>query len=239
MTTDAAVDDGLARVLLRAGVVALAQVDLARERADALPLAASLISVGAVSDDVLARVLGTHHELPVLDRAQLDDLTALVDASGSAAVPVEAWHQGLGGVVAVTPAPGVVAIARLRDLQATVGSPGEPRAASADTAAGATISALLDRVVALRADDVVSESVGDRARMRLRIGEVVEELLDVPAAILPALSAELKHRAGLDPLVRHRPQDALVPLQASIGPVLAHVATTPTPAGERVVVRFV
>lgn len=246
-------ENALARMLLRRGLVQPVQIDLARSRADGLPLAARLLAIGAIDDAVLATALAEHHGLPLLSRPELLDAVAPV----ATAVPLEARTAAGARVARVVVQPGPddlatsgVGIALLRDLQACAGSAsqgaiGEPLGVQdgrPDDTALRALASVLRRARREGVDAVLIEPAGDRVRLRLRTGNALADALDLPVAIEPALAAALKRMAGLDAVERTAPQDALVRLRLADPEEeqsIAHVATTPSTGSERLVVRLV
>lgn len=256
-------DEALARMLLRRGLVQPVQVDLARERRSALPLAARLLAVGALDDAALAGAIAEHHGLLVLTRDELR--TAPTRAAVPLAAPTVPGTSVARGVLQPGPAdlaaPAGVGIALLRDLQARVGAAtdgvladgaddgaadgaddgADPGADSGDAVQRA-LATVLRRARRDGVDVVVMEPVGERLRIRMRTDDELADVLDLPAAIEPALAAALKRAAHLDVLSR-APQDALVRLRlgdpGTEAASLVHVATTPVATGERLVVRLV
>ncbi len=89
-----------------------------------------------------------------------------------------------------------------------------------------------------RASDIHIEPSGERVRVRFRIDGALNDVLDLPASIGPALVSRLKILGGMNIVERRRPQDGQISMNVEGREVDIRVATTSVIGGEKVVMRL-
>jgi type IV pilus assembly protein PilB len=89
-----------------------------------------------------------------------------------------------------------------------------------------------------RASDVHIEPFGDRVRVRYRIDGALNDVLDLPGSIGPAIVSRLKIMGEMNIVERRRPQDGQISMEVEGRGVDIRVATTPVVGGEKVVLRL-
>ncbi|TCJ31217.1 GspE/PulE family protein [Nocardioides jejuensis] len=89
-----------------------------------------------------------------------------------------------------------------------------------------------------RASDIHIEPAGERVRVRYRIDGALNDVLDLPGSIGPALVSRLKILGGMNIVERRRPQDGQISMNVEGREVDIRVATTAVIGGEKVVMRL-
>jgi type IV pilus assembly protein PilB len=89
-----------------------------------------------------------------------------------------------------------------------------------------------------RASDIHIEPFGDRVRVRYRIDGALNEVLDLPGSIGPAVVSRVKILASLNIVERRRSQDGQISMEVEGRGVDIRVATTAVVGGEKVVMRL-
>lgn len=89
-----------------------------------------------------------------------------------------------------------------------------------------------------RASDIHIEPSGERVRVRFRIDGALNDVLDLPASIGPALVSRLKILGGMNIVERRRAQDGQISMNVEGREVDIRVATTAVIGGEKVVMRL-
>ncbi len=89
-----------------------------------------------------------------------------------------------------------------------------------------------------RASDIHIEPFGDRVRVRYRIDGALNEVLDLPGSIGPAIVSRVKILAELNIVERRRSQDGQISMEVEGRAVDIRVATTAVVGGEKVVMRL-
>ncbi|RNL62392.1 type II/IV secretion system protein [Nocardioides marmoriginsengisoli] len=89
-----------------------------------------------------------------------------------------------------------------------------------------------------RASDIHIEPFGDRVRVRYRIDGALNEVLDLPGSIGPAIVSRVKILAELNIVERRRSQDGQISMAVEGRDVDIRVATTAVVGGEKVVLRL-
>ncbi|HSX66080.1 GspE/PulE family protein [Nocardioides sp.] len=89
-----------------------------------------------------------------------------------------------------------------------------------------------------RASDIHIEPFGDRVRIRFRIDGALNDVLDLPGSIGPALISRLKILGGMNIVERRRSQDGQISMNVEGREVDIRVATTAVVGGEKVVMRL-
>jgi type II secretory ATPase GspE/PulE/Tfp pilus assembly ATPase PilB-like protein len=105
---------------------------------------------------------------------------------------------------------------------------------------------LVDRILragmVMRASDIHFDPMRDAVRVRFRIDGILEEVLNIPAAMAPQVTSRLKILSKLDIAERRAPQDGgfswRMPNASSISPLDVRMATLPVRHGERVTLRL-
>ncbi|MCW2756610.1 MAG: pilus assembly protein PilB [Nocardioidaceae bacterium] len=89
-----------------------------------------------------------------------------------------------------------------------------------------------------RASDIHIEPFGDRVRVRYRIDGALNDVLDLPGSIGPAVVSRVKILAQLNIVERRRSQDGQISMEVEGRGVDIRVATTAVIGGEKVVLRL-
>jgi len=89
-----------------------------------------------------------------------------------------------------------------------------------------------------RASDIHIEPSGDRVRVRYRIDGALNDVLDLPGSIGPAIVSRVKILGGMNIVERRRPQDGQISMDVEGRDVDIRVATTAVVGGEKVVMRL-
>lgn len=123
----------------------------------------------------------------------------------------------------------------------TGGSRAITAAASADDAVAA-VEGILRAGLLREASDIHIDPMRERIRIRFRVDGHLEDFLELPIAIQPALDSRLKVMAGLDIAERRAPQDGAFVWRMSGAsdrpPCDVRVATLPVRFGERITLRL-
>lgn len=89
-----------------------------------------------------------------------------------------------------------------------------------------------------RASDIHIEPFGDRVRVRYRIDGALNDVLDLPGSIGPAVVSRVKILAEMNIVERRRSQDGQISMEVEGRGVDIRVATTAVVGGEKVVLRL-
>ncbi|MGN6252204.1 MAG: GspE/PulE family protein [Marmoricola sp.] len=89
-----------------------------------------------------------------------------------------------------------------------------------------------------RASDIHVEPYGERVRIRYRIDGALNEVLNLPGSIGPALISRIKILGGMNIVERRRPQDGQISMEVEGRAVDIRVATTAVVGGEKAVLRL-
>jgi type IV pilus assembly protein PilB len=89
-----------------------------------------------------------------------------------------------------------------------------------------------------RASDIHIEPSADRVRVRYRIDGALNDVLDLPGSIGPALVSRVKILGGMNIVERRRPQDGQISMDVEGRDVDIRVSTTAVIGGEKVVMRL-
>ena len=89
-----------------------------------------------------------------------------------------------------------------------------------------------------RASDIHIEPHDDRVRVRYRIDGALNDVLELPGSIGPAVVSRLKIMAEMNIVERRRPQDGQISMTVEDREVDIRVATTAVVGGEKVVLRL-
>jgi type IV pilus assembly protein PilB len=89
-----------------------------------------------------------------------------------------------------------------------------------------------------RASDVHIEPYGARVRIRYRIDGALNDVLDLPGSIGPAVVSRIKILAGMNIVERRRAQDGQISMKVEGHDVDIRVSTTAVVGGEKVVLRL-
>ena len=89
-----------------------------------------------------------------------------------------------------------------------------------------------------RASDIHIEPSGDRVRVRYRIDGALNDVLDLPGSIGPAIVSRVKILGGMNIVERRRPQDGQMSMDVEGRDVDIRVSTTAIVGGEKVVLRL-
>ncbi|MFL6059626.1 MAG: GspE/PulE family protein [Marmoricola sp.] len=89
-----------------------------------------------------------------------------------------------------------------------------------------------------RASDIHIEPFGERVRVRYRIDGALNDVLDLPGSIGPAIVSRLKIMGEMNIVERRRPQDGQISMEVEGRAVDIRVASTPVVGGEKVVLRL-
>ena len=89
-----------------------------------------------------------------------------------------------------------------------------------------------------RASDIHIEPSGDRVRVRYRIDGALNDVLDLPGSIGPAVVSRVKILGGMNIVERRRPQDGQISMEVEGREVDIRVSSTAVVGGEKVVMRL-
>jgi len=89
-----------------------------------------------------------------------------------------------------------------------------------------------------RASDIHIEPHDDKVRVRYRIDGALNDVLELPGSIGPAVVSRLKILAGMNIVERRRPQDGQISMTVEDRDVDIRVSTTSVVGGEKVVMRL-
>lgn len=89
-----------------------------------------------------------------------------------------------------------------------------------------------------RASDIHIEPFGERVRVRYRIDGALNDVLDLPGSIGPAIVSRVKILAEMNIVERRRSQDGQISMEVEGRGVDIRVATTAVVGGEKVVLRL-
>lgn len=106
------------------------------------------------------------------------------------------------------------------------------------TSAVACVDHLLERALALGASDIHIEPSRERARVRMRVDGLLQELESIDLMLSPQVVARVKVLAHMNIAERRIPQDGKFAVITEHGPVDIRVATFPTLFGEKAVLRI-
>jgi type IV pilus assembly protein PilB len=100
------------------------------------------------------------------------------------------------------------------------------------------VQAIITQALRDRASDIHIEPFGDRVRVRYRIDGALNEVLNLPASIGPAVVSRVKILGGMNIVERRRPQDGQISMDIEDREVDIRVSTTAVVGGEKVVMRL-
>jgi type IV pilus assembly protein PilB len=89
-----------------------------------------------------------------------------------------------------------------------------------------------------RASDIHIEPFGERVRVRYRIDGALNDVLDLPGSIGPAIVSRVKILGEMNIVERRRPQDGQISMEVEGRGVDIRVSTTAVMGGEKVVMRL-
>jgi type IV pilus assembly protein PilB len=255
-------------VLLRLGLIDHQRLAAAFEArlatGGATPLRSVLVDLGLVDESDVARALAVLHVLPLveLDPAGVDPaaVRSVPREAGGTSVAF-AWRGARLAVAVADPDDGVdldairarsgaealdlhIAPASriLATLEAVWGDDSAPASAVGATADDAETVLLVDRLlidaVHARATELAVEPQRDGLHVRLRVDGVLRHHMTLPLTGAGAIVDWLKAIADLDLDETRLPQQGRAVALVQGDSVALHVATLPTVAGERVVVRL-
>lgn len=100
------------------------------------------------------------------------------------------------------------------------------------------VNLIITQAIQDRASDIHIEPGENSLRVRYRIDGILHGVQDAPAAIANGVVSRLKIMSGIDIAERRRPQDGRMTVQHEGREIDLRVATLPTVAGEKVVMRI-
>jgi type IV pilus assembly protein PilB len=100
------------------------------------------------------------------------------------------------------------------------------------------VNQILGHAIRLRASDIHIEPGEERTRVRYRIDGILQEKLELPHDIHPAVISRIKILSGMKIDERRLPQDGRFNFETSEGSVDLRVSSLPTVYGEKIVMRL-
>ncbi|MGH9042611.1 MAG: GspE/PulE family protein [Acidimicrobiia bacterium] len=100
------------------------------------------------------------------------------------------------------------------------------------------VNLLIAQALRDRASDIHIEPQDNQVRVRFRVDGALHEVMQVPAAMGPALISRIKIMGGMNIVERRRPQDGGTSLEIDGRALDLRIAATPTVFGEKVTMRL-
>ncbi|MET3961887.1 type IV pilus assembly protein PilB [Marmoricola sp. OAE513] len=114
----------------------------------------------------------------------------------------------------------------------------EESSASDEAPVVRVVQMIITQALRDRASDIHIEPFGDRVRVRYRIDGALNDVLDLPGSIGPAIVSRVKILAEMNIVERRRSQDGQISMDVEGRGVDIRVATTAVVGGEKVVMRL-
>lgn len=114
----------------------------------------------------------------------------------------------------------------------------DPAQANEDAPVVQVVQKVITQGLRDRASDIHIEPSGERVRVRYRIDGALNDVLDLPGSIGPALVSRIKILGGMNIVERRRAQDGQISMNVEGREVDIRVATTSVVGGEKVVMRL-
>ncbi|MCW2857743.1 MAG: pilus assembly protein PilB [Marmoricola sp.] len=167
----------------------------------------------------------------------------LAAAVGVAVVPVVATRRDLQRALgtaysAVKEVGSQISEFEARDALRIEASRLENSNASEDAPVVRVVQMIITQGLRDRASDIHIEPFGDRVRVRYRIDGALNDVLDLPGSIGPAIVSRVKILGEMNIVERRRPQDGQISMEVENRSVDIRVSTTAVIGGEKVVMRL-
>ncbi len=167
----------------------------------------------------------------------------LAAAMGVAVAPVVATRRDLQRALgtaysAVKEVGSQVTEFEARDALRLEASRLESATASEDAPVVRVVQMIITQGLRDRASDIHIEPFGDRVRVRYRIDGALNDVLDLPGSIGPAIVSRVKILGEMNIVERRRPQDGQISMEVEGRAVDIRVSTTAVMGGEKVVLRL-
>ena len=101
------------------------------------------------------------------------------------------------------------------------------------------VNSVISGGVRVRASDIHLEPQSNTVRVRYRVDGELQEVMNIPPRIMPAVVSRIKVMADMDITEHRRPQDGHISLTEGGRSLDLRVSTVPTVCGEKVVARIV
>lgn len=186
-----------------------------------------------IHDGVLSVVIADPHDtrLPdLLSTFEVDRVEVFLASQQAIRESIDHAYTALAGIVellGITPGSGPNAWQRL-----------EETAEGDEGPVGEVVTRLVAQALRDRASDVHLEPTPDYIRVRYRIDGALNEVLQLPAAVGPAIVSRLKIMAAMNIVEKRRPQDGQFHTTVDGKDLDVRVSTTATIFGEKVVLRL-
>lgn len=213
--------------------VALAEIVISREVADAIP-----VSLAERHQIIPIKRQGREITLAMADPTNVYAIDDVHMMTGCEVQPVIAAEREISR--AIEQAYGVKAIVdqavnRLRTKDET----GIGEIQSADEAPVVRIvNSLISQAVKEQASDIHIEPEAHHIRVRFRVDSVLREIVSLPKSIHAALISRIKIMSGLDIAEKRLPQDGRLKVQEQGRDIDLRISTLPTILGEKVAIRI-
>jgi len=112
------------------------------------------------------------------------------------------------------------------------------KGSTTDQQVAKTLGIILDQAIKSRASDVHIEPRPNLTHIRFRINGDLQEMMALPATVLPVMAAHLKLLASLKSNERELPQNGRFTFRSGRRAVSLHISTLPVVGGEKLVLRI-